>query len=204
MVASEATAGRPWRRTADGLRLSVRLTPRAERDALVSNAIFSDGAAAAVVGRDDSNEDGASMHARPAVRATGSCVFPGSEEVMRWRVGDHGFEMTLSAQVPFLIGAHLRPWLASFLAAHEMTLEEVQSWAVHPGGPRVLDAVGEALGLHDEALDASRAVLADYGNMSSATVLFILDELRTRGAAGPCVMLAFGPGLTAEAALLQW
>ena len=75
------------------------------------------------------------------------------------------------------------------------------NWAVHPGGPRVLDVVEEALGLGRDALAAARAVFADYGNMSSPTVLFILDSMRRAGAARPCVALGFGPGLAAEAAL---
>jgi predicted naringenin-chalcone synthase len=80
---------------------------------------------------------------------------------------------------------------------------DVGSWAIHPGGPRVLDAAAEALGLAPPATADARAVLADYGNMSSPTVLFILDRLRSRRAARPCMALAFGPGLVAEIALLR-
>jgi predicted naringenin-chalcone synthase len=121
---------------------------------------------------------------------------------MSWRIGDHGFEMTLSPRVPDLIGRHLRPWLEGWLAEHDLDLARVGSWAVHPGGPRILTAFGEATGLDRPALKTSHQVLADHGNMSSPTILFILDRLRRADAPRPCVALAFGPGLTVEAALL--
>src|SRR5262249_58846583 len=101
------------------------------------------------------------------VAATGSCLLPDSAEAMTWSVGDHGFEMTLSKQVPGLIARHLRPWLEEWLAGAGVALGEVRSWAVHPGGPRIVGAVEEALGLGPEATAPSRGVLAEYGNMSS-------------------------------------
>jgi predicted naringenin-chalcone synthase len=82
-------------------------------------------------------------------------------------------------------------------------LDAVGSWAIHPGGPRIVSAVEDALGLTPDATRISREVLARHGNMSSPTVLFILDRLRRTAAARPCVMLAFGPGLTAEVALVE-
>jgi predicted naringenin-chalcone synthase len=165
---------------------------------LVSNALFADGAAAAV---------GVPTDAAPAgswqAMASGSCVFPDSEYAMTWNIGDHGFEMTLSTRVPDLIAGHLRPWFVEWLGRHGLALAEVASWAVHPGGPRILTAVEESLGLDREATAASREVLADCGNMSSPTVLFILERLRKCRAPRPCVALGFGPGLTAEAALFR-
>jgi predicted naringenin-chalcone synthase len=163
---------------------------------LVANALFSDGAAAAVgVQARHPNGDW-------RVAATGACLFPGSEEVMTWQIGDHGFEMTLAARVPSLISEHLRPWLESWLGQHNMALAGVRSWSIHPGGPRILSAVESALGLGREATAVSREILYECGNMSSATILFILDRLRRGSARRPCVALSFGPGLTAEAALL--
>ena len=126
-----------------------------------------------------------------------------SEDVMTWRIGDHGFEMTLSPRVPDLICQYLKPWLESWLAEHELDMARVGSWAVHPGGPRILSAVCEATGLDRPALEASHQVLADHGNMSSPTILFVLDRLRRADAPRPCVALAFGPGLTVEATLLS-
>ena len=163
---------------------------------LVANALFADGAAAVV---------GVRAAPGPAhgwqVAATGSCRLPDSDDAMSWRIGDHGFEMSLSPRVPSLIGAHLRPWLEGWLGRNGLGLGEVASWAVHPGGPRILTAVEQALALPPGALAVSREVLAECGNMSSPTVLFILDRLRQRRARRPCVALGFGPGLTAEAAL---
>ncbi len=163
---------------------------------VVANALFADGAAAAVVGT-DSGED----HWRLA--ATGTMLMPDSLEEMGWRIGDHGFEMTLSTRVPELIGAHLRPWLEQWLGGAGLRPEDVASWAIHPGGPRILDGVERSLGLDGEALAVSRAVLAEYGNMSSPTVLFILERLLRAGAPLPCVALAFGPGLVVEGVLLR-
>jgi predicted naringenin-chalcone synthase len=164
---------------------------------LVANALFADGAAALVAyraGREDFD------HGR--VVAYGSCVMPDSEDGMTWRIGNHGFEMTLSPRVPELIAMYLRPWLTAWLAKSGLQMEQIGSWAVHPGGPRVLTSVAEALGLPAAAMDASAGVLAECGNMSSPTILFVLERLQQAGADRPCVALAFGPGLTAEAALI--
>lgn len=162
---------------------------------MVGNALFADGAAAVVLGPPSD---------RPAWRlaANGACLFPGSEGAMAWHVRDHGFEMVLSTRVPGLIQKHVGPWLDSWLARSGLTVADVKSWAVHPGGPRVLACVTEALGLPADSVATSRSVLARYGNMSSATVLFILDELSRADAPRPCVALGFGPGLAAEGALL--
>ena len=111
--------------------------------------------------------------------------------------------MTLSKQVPGLIQAHLRPWLSDWLERQELRLEDIRSWAIHPGGPRILGAVEESLGLRPEQTAAARAVFADYGNMSSPTVLFILERMSRENAPRPCVAMGFGPGLTVEAALFD-
>jgi predicted naringenin-chalcone synthase len=163
----------------------------------VANALFSDGAAA-VVGTAAETVERAWW-----VAATGSCLFPDSADAMTWTIGDHGFEMTLSPRVPDLLGQHLRPWLRDWLADNRLTLDQVASWAIHPGGPRILGAIEKALGLPREATVASREILAEYGNMSSPTVLFILERLQRRQAPRPCVALGFGPGLTAEAVLFR-
>lgn len=161
----------------------------------VGNALFADGAAA-LVGAAGAGDEWSAC-------ANGSCLFPDSESAMTWTIGDHGFDMTLSPRVPNLIAAHLRPWLEEWLAGEGLRLAQVASWALHPGGPRVLAAVEEALGLPAGTAQASRAVLAAYGNMSSATVLFILDCLRRAAAPRPCIALGFGPGLVAEAVLFR-
>ena len=165
---------------------------------MVSNALFADGAAAVVgVAPSAAPED-----AWQAI-ASGACLFPDTEYAMTWSIGDHGFEMTLSTRVPDLLARYLRPWLADWLGECGLRFDEVASWAIHPGGPRILNAVEQALGLSSEATAVSREVLAEYGNMSSPTVLFLLQRLRARRAPRPCVALGFGPGLATEAALFR-
>lgn len=165
---------------------------------VVGNALFADGSAAVVLG--NRPEPGPNDW---RLAANGANLFPDSEQAMAWFIRDHGFDMILSSKVPNLIERNLRPWLESWLSRHELTIDRVGSWAVHPGGPRVLSCVREALGLAPEATDVSREILQDYGNMSSATVLFILGRLIERNAPRPCVGLGFGPGLATEAVLLR-
>ncbi|MFO0909842.1 MAG: type III polyketide synthase [Isosphaeraceae bacterium] len=166
-------------------------------DKIVANALFADGAAAMVgLGRGQ----GGPLSYR--VLGTGSYLVPDSADAMAWRIRDHGFEMTLSPRVPDLIGEHLRPWLQNWLGKHGQSIETVGSWAVHPGGPRILSAFGESTGVPKAELETCYQVLASYGNMSSPTIGFILDRLRRAGAARPCVALGFGPGLAVEAVLL--
>ena len=166
----------------------------------VVNALFADGAAA-VVGRADSSPGDGSDGWR--LVASGSALVPGTADAMSWKIGDNGFEMTLSARVAGHIVENLRPWLAGWLEGRGLSVSDVASWAIHPGGPRILDAVETALGLPRSATAESREILASFGNMSSPTVLFILDRLRRRRAPRPCVSLAFGPGLAIEAALFR-
>jgi len=164
---------------------------------IVANALFADGAAAMVVRASANEADGW------RVVDQRSTVIPGSSELMTWRIGDHGFQMTLSPQVPQVIDERLRPWLEAWLGQHGLDVADVGSWAIHPGGPRILEACARAIGLVDDDLADSHAVLSAFGNMSSPTVLFILDRMVRRDAPRPCVILAFGPGVTIEAALLR-
>lgn len=162
---------------------------------VVGNAIFGDGAAAVIA---------SATSETPAWRvvASASCLIPDAIEAMSWQIGDYGFDMLLASNVPDLIGRSLRPWLSAWLNEQGLTIEQVSSWAVHPGGPRIVGAVEEALSLERQQTNVSRQVLRDYGNMSSPTILFILNELKNQQAPLPCVAIAFGPGLIAEALLL--
>ncbi len=162
----------------------------------VVNALFADGAAA-VAGRAEPIDEAGPWR----LAASGSALIPGSADAMTWRIGDQGFEMTLSPRVGGLIGEHLRPWLEGWLDSRGLAIADIATWAIHPGGPRILDAAEAALGLPRSATEDSREILAAHGNMSSPTVLFLIDRLRSRGAPLPCVALAFGPGLAIEAAL---
>jgi alkylresorcinol/alkylpyrone synthase len=170
-----------------------------KNERMLGNALFADGAGAVVLAGAARGGDADSPRWRLA--ATGSYVFPGTADAMTWNIGDHGFEMSISSQLPRLIQENVRPWLAAWLDRYGLDVARVQSWAIHPGGPRIVEAVEEALGLDREQTVESREILETHGNMSSATVLFILDALRARHARPPCVLLGFGPGLTAEAAL---
>lgn len=167
-------------------------------DMLVANSLFADGAAA-LVGRagDDDTEE------RWRVVATGTTLMADSADAMTWQIGDHGFRMTLSPRVPELIEANLAAWLDDWLRGSGLRRSDVGSWAVHPGGPRILTSVERALDLGRDELAISREVLRTHGNMSSPTILFIIDRLRRRKAPRPCVALAFGPGLVVEASLLM-
>jgi predicted naringenin-chalcone synthase len=172
-------------------------------DKLIANAIFADGAAA-IVGSGSAGRQQVRSQDRLipwSLALSGSCLIPGTAGQMGWTLGNHGFEMTLSRKVPGVIAANLRPWLETWLGENGLTLDGIKSWAIHPGGPKILAAVGESLGLSPDALAPSRAVFADYGNMSSPTVLFILERLRLTKAPRPCVALGFGPGLVAEGAV---
>jgi len=174
-------------------------------ESMVANALFADGAGAVVCGGERSGGgDGAPADRADdwRVAATGTVILADTAEDMTWRIGDHGFRMTLSPRVPEVIGRELRSWLGGWLAMSGLGLEDIASWAVHPGGPRILDAVEGALDLERDRTSSAREVLAAHGNMSSATILFILQRLRATGAPRPCVALAFGPGLVAEAALI--
>jgi predicted naringenin-chalcone synthase len=164
---------------------------------MVANAIFGDGAAALVGVPADSAPAGAWR-----ILATGSCYLPDSTEAMTWTIGDHGFEMTLARNVPALIHRHLKPWLSGWLDEVGVGLSGVRSWGVHPGGPRILGAVEEALNLTRQDTCVSHEVFSELGNMSSPTVLFILKRLIERDAPRPSLLLGFGPGLVAEATLV--
>jgi alkylresorcinol/alkylpyrone synthase len=125
---------------------------------------------------------------------------------MTWDVTDLGFRMGLSRRVPDVLARHVRPLVDSLLAAHGISIDQVEGWAVHPGGPSILDVIADELDLPADALQESRQILAEDGNCSSATVLLVLDRIRRRRPLAPgsfVVALAFGPGLTLYAVLLQ-
>lgn len=170
-----------------------------ETDRVVSNAIFADGAAAMVI----SNVDQKTDRQFPQIAATGSRLIANSEDAMSWKIGDYGFEMTLSAEVPGLIESQLQPFLYQWLDRYGMKISDIAGWAVHPGGPRILRSVQTSLQLTDDDLATSRAVLANHGNMSSPTMVFILNEFSKSNTARPWLMLGFGPGLEVEVALIQ-
>ena len=177
---------------------------------LVANALFADGSASLVLRQPKRSADAAdeidAATAYPAcwqVVDTASQLLPDTEDMMSWKIGDHGFRMTLSPRVPAVLTTVLRGWLSGWLAKHGLSIDDVPHWLIHPGGPRIVEACGEALDLPPKATAPSLEVLAQHGNMSSPTVLFLLERLVRADASGYAIMLAFGPGLCIEAALLR-
>lgn len=166
---------------------------------VVANALFADGAGAAIISQQEAHASLGDL------AATASCLLENCQDAMTWHIGNHGFEMTLSSTVPSIIGEQLRPWLEPWLAGQGLTIDQIRSWAIHPGGPRVIESVEQALGLPEGIAVQSRRVLSDFGNMSSATILFILQRIIAHGGADalPIVALGFGPGLVAEAMVLR-
>lgn len=169
---------------------------------IVSGSLFADGAAAAIVAGGRFCADHG-VEATGQVAATGSCLIPASRDAMSWLIGDHGFEMTLLATVPGLIEANLAEFLGRWLAEQDASVESIGGWAVHPGGVRILDAVEKALDLGPERLSVSRDILSQHGNMSSATLGFVLEEFVRREIPRPWLMLGFGPGLEIEVGLIR-
>lgn len=163
-------------------------------DAILGNTVFADGTAAAIV-------TSKAPTGRKAYRIDGfhGGTLPEGESSMAWTIGNRGFDLVLSSYVPKVIGAEI----GTMLQRIGVETGTIDRFAVHPGGKSILDRVIGALGLDENALDASREVLRRFGNMSSATILFVLKEMFGRTAAGDRVLaLAFGPGLTIETAIL--
>ncbi|CAN5621638.1 3-oxoacyl-[acyl-carrier-protein] synthase III C-terminal domain-containing protein [soil metagenome] len=180
---------------------------------LVSAGLFGDGAAAIVLqgsrcARSSQTGQSAGTPATsPRVVASRSVFFPDTERVMGWDVLDTGFKVVLSPDVPAIVEANVPHAVDGFL--HDMGLRrsDIASWIIHPGGPKVIAALESSLGLDPHALDATREGLASVGNLSSASVLFLLDQYR-RHRAPPAgsygLLMAMGPAFCAEMVLLQW
>ncbi len=171
----------------------------ADAEQIVSHALFAD-AAAAVVVVPLSDDVGRGLRMIEVASVTDVAT----ADHMTWDVTDLGFRMGLSSRVPDVLAVHVRGLVDDLLARHGMVRDDIDGWAVHPGGPRILDVIERELELPDGALSASRSVLAEHGNCSSPTVLMVLDELNRRPEPPErVVMLAFGPGLTLYAVLLS-
>ena len=168
---------------------TLHLQETSDLQSVLSFLIFADGCAASIVSAERS---GLELH------GFGATLLPDSREQITWRIGDRGFLMWLDGAVPGTIARGLPGAAAGLLGGRDPA--EIELWAVHPGGRTILDAVQEGLRLEEDDLVDARAVLRHYGNMSSATVMFVLERmLEERGPARSGCALAFGPGLTAEA-----
>lgn len=183
-----------------------------DSEGIIGNALFADGSAALVLSGGDVQRPTTALPWQ--VVDTGSVVIADSKHSMSWSIGDHGFDMRLSSDIGDKIEQQLAGWLTAWLGKHQLGLNDINYWGVHPGGPKILTAVKNSLGLSDNDLRTSRSILAQHGNMSSPTVLFILNEFQQARAAATqssvtqtparhCILLGFGPGLVAEVALLS-
>ena len=168
---------------------------------IISSGLFGDGAAALLMNGGELEAEG------PEVVATASVFYPDTERVMGWDFVDTGFKVVLSATVPDVVRTHVRGNVDDFLSAQGLARSDITHWVAHTGGPKVLKAFEEALELPPAALERSWQSLYAVGNLSSASVLFVLSELMASGAAHPGdlgLMMAMGPGFCAELVLLRW
>lgn len=170
----------------------------------IATGLFGDGAAAVIVAGDDVKLP---KQAGPSVIATASNFYPDTEDAMGWDIGEKGFSLVLSPEVPAIIRKHLAPDLASFLAANGLHRDQITSWVLHTGGPKVLEAMTESAGVSREECALSWESLRKVGNLSSASVLFVLeDTIRERrpapGSYG--ILAAMGPGFCSQLVLLRW
>jgi alkylresorcinol/alkylpyrone synthase len=169
---------------------------------MVVSGLFGDGAAA-VVG----TGAGGPPAGFPRVIATRSEVYPDSGHTLGWRLGADGFRIVLTAELADVVEQRLNGSVTAFLAGHGLTVDDIRSWVCHPGGPRVLDAIQKALRLPDSAVEASRRSLAEAGNMSSVSVLHILEKVIDTcppPPGSPGLMIGLGPGVSAELVLMRW
>ncbi len=168
---------------------------------IIASGLFGDAAAAVLVAGAERELKG------PAVVATRSIFYPDTERVMGWDISEEGFQVVLSADIPKLVKTEVRENIDSFLATHGLTLADIDTFVCHPGGPRVLEAFREALGLSDEALALTWDSLKRVGNVSSASVLMVLGEtlrLRSPALGSYGILTALGPGFSSEMILLRW
>jgi alkylresorcinol/alkylpyrone synthase len=164
---------------------------------LVATALFGDGATAAVISTESTNAES------PALGAGGEFTWPHSLDIMGWDVADDGLKAIFSRDIPALVQRDLRQATEDFLRHHDLTVSDIDYFVCHPGGAKVLDALEEAFALTPGALGHARATLRDYGNMSAATVIFVLKRMLQSGAHGRMLMTALGPGFTAGFQLID-
>src|SRR5215211_4350823 len=171
---------------------------------IISSALFGDGATALLMVGDNHPQAKGGL---PRVLDSRSIFFPNTEHIMGWDVVDSGLRISLSADVTDVAEVQLRPGVDAFLAGHGLSIGDIQHWIAHPGGPKVIQAIESGLGLGEHALDLSRESLAAVGNLSSSSVLLILEETLSRFQPEPGsygLLMAMGPAFCAEFVLLQW
>jgi predicted naringenin-chalcone synthase len=175
---------------------TLHLKFNTDADSLISTSVFADGGGAVIVSGKPENTNKAGFKIGDLQT---QLVTKGAGD-MAWTIGNNGFDMILSSYIPDILSSGIRELLAPLLNVTGHKIEQIQNWAVHPGGRAILDKISSELVLSDESITPSREVLSNYGNMSSATILFVLDAWRKRAYqnAQPVIAMAFGPGLTVE------
>ena|SRR5579883_3041073 len=168
---------------------------------LISAGLFGDGSAAVLVAGQKT--------ALPGVEiiASESAFFPNTEDIMGWDISEAGFNIVLSADVPKIVRYYMGTSVDAFLANQGLSRSDIGSWIMHTGGPKVLEATEKVLDLPEGALDASWSCLRRAGNLSSASVLMVLDEVMAKRRPAPgtlSILAAMGPGFCAEMVLLRW
>jgi alkylresorcinol/alkylpyrone synthase len=175
---------------------------------LISSGLFGDGAAAVMVAGSQVDAFGPDPEQfGPRILATRSVFYPQTEEMMGWKISEKGFRILLSPEVPNLVRKQIAPDVDAFLADHGYARRDIGSWVLHTGGPKVLQAIQDGLDLKDGQLDASWDCLRKTGNLSSASVLVVLEEVMKRRRPEPGtlgIMAAMGPGFCSELLLIQW
>lgn len=184
---------------------SLHLQFDGSSESVVSASLFADGAAAALVTRDDVLDTAASPLPR-IVNFKTQCDYNTLDD-MSFTLTDQGFRMYLSSYVPQILASNVETFIADLISPCDLAIDDITTWAIHPGSRKIVDFVRDQLGLSPESVASSHEILRDYGNMSSATILFVLQHIQQtqrppRGSYG--VMMAFGPGLTMEGILIQW
>ncbi|HEY4597104.1 MAG TPA: 3-oxoacyl-[acyl-carrier-protein] synthase III C-terminal domain-containing protein [Thermoanaerobaculia bacterium] len=172
---------------------------------LIASGLFGDGAAAVVVVGEQRGDDRPASG--PRIVATRSVFYPDSERVMGWDISETGFKIVLSGDVPVVAREKLRPDVDAFLADQGLTRADIGSWVCHPGGPKVLEAMQASLELPEGALDVTWRSLREVGNLSSTSVLLVLEETLANHRPPPGswgMLLAMGPGFCSELVLLRW
>ncbi len=184
--------------------LNFRLSD-ASKAMFISTALFGDGAAALVLRAPAIAEDqgGSRPGHLPRIVATGEHFWPESENLMGWSIEPDGFGVVISTRIPSFARSQLRTAIEAFLDKHGLKLDDLDGYVMHPGGRKVLEAMESALELEKNDLAASWQILRDFGNMSSPTVLFVLEQVMGSGAKGLHLMAALGPGFTVSFALLE-
>lgn len=183
---------------------TLHFQPKNDHDNLLSNTIFGDGAAAVVVVPDTSAEAG--NRKGLSIKGFYSLLLNKGKDLMGWNVTPANFEMILDAKIPEFIGSELDAIIEKASHKYNINRQQIRHWAIHPGGKKIVDTIRKQLSLTEKELNSSYKVLSEYGNMSSPTILFVLNELaeRTVNVDELVFAIGFGPGLSIETALLTY